>query len=151
MDTGAKTLVAQDFRHASQQESELVGEFIRRLERIFQIAYGGDIMSTETRHTLLLGQLKEGLKYNIFKGLAVSGALTYQGLCLAVKNEEKHQAELRKHVQYKKYSSQKPAENKPASPISMKQPPQLEKSTIQNKGREFQRRYYNCGVYGHIF
>ena len=105
-------------------------------------------MSTETRVTLLLGQLKDGLKYDILKGPAVSGALTYQGLCLAVKNEEKRQAELWKHVQYKKDSLHKPAEKKPALPkafkkkpasqIAMKQPPpQLEKSTVQNKGREF--------------
>ena len=65
LDSGAKTLAAQDFRHASQQESESVGELIRHLERIFQIAYGGDIMSTETRDTLMLGQLKDGLKYDI--------------------------------------------------------------------------------------
>lgn len=75
LDPGAKTLAAQDFRHASQRESESVGEFIRRLERIFQISYGGDIMSSETRDTLLLSQLKEGLKFEILKGPAVSGAL----------------------------------------------------------------------------
>ena len=80
----------------------------------------------------------------------MSGALTYQGLCLAARNEGKHQAELRKHVKYKKDSSHKPAGKKPASPIAMKQPPQLEKSADRNKGREFQRRCYICGVYGHI-
>ena len=99
MDPGAKTIAAQDFCHASQWESESVGEFIRRLERIFQIAYGGDIFSTETRDTLQLGQLKYGPKYDIVKGPAVSCAMTYQGVSLAAKNEEKCQAELRKHVQ----------------------------------------------------
>ena len=54
---------------------------------IFQIVYGGDIFSTETRDTLLSGQLKDGQKYDILKGPAVSCALTYQGLCLAAKNE----------------------------------------------------------------
>ena len=97
----------------------------------------------------MLGQLKDGLKYDIVKGPAVSCALTYQGLCLAAKNEEKRQAELRKYVQYKKDTLHNPAEKKLASQITMKQPHQLEKSTVQNKGIEFQRRCFNCGVYGH--
>ena len=119
MDPGAKTIAAQDFCHASQWEYQSVGEFIRRLERIFQIAHGEDILSTETRDTLQLGQLKDGLKFDIVKGPAVSCALTYQGLCLFTKNEEKHQAELRKHVQYKKDSLHNPAEKKPASQIAI--------------------------------
>ena len=53
-------------------------------------------------------------------------------------------------MQYKKDSFHNPGENKPASQIAIKQPHQLEKSTVQNKGIEFQRRCFNCGVYGHI-
>ena len=80
----------------------------------------------------------------------MSCALTYQGLCLSAKNEEKRKAELRKHVQYKKHSLHNPAEKKPASQIAIKQPHQLDKSTVQNKSIEFQRRCFNCGVYGDI-
>ena len=61
LDPGGRTLAAQDFRHTVQGETELVADFIRRLERTFQIAYGQDGMSAETRDTLLHSQLQEGL------------------------------------------------------------------------------------------
>lgn len=70
-------------------------------------------MSTETRDTLLHGQLQEGLKYEILKGPAVSGAPTYQSLCPAAKNEEKRQAELHRRIHYCKESHyNKPLEKK---------------------------------------
>ena len=37
---GSKVLAAQDFRHTTQNEGESVSNFIRRLERVFSIAYG---------------------------------------------------------------------------------------------------------------
>ena len=40
LDPGGRALAAQDFRHTVQRESEAVGDFVRRLERTFQIAYG---------------------------------------------------------------------------------------------------------------
>ena len=45
-------------------------------------------MSAETRNTLLHSQLQEGLRYEILKAPAVSGAQSYKELCLAAKNEE---------------------------------------------------------------
>ena len=60
-----RALAAQDFRHTIQGEAEPVADFIRRLEQTFRIAYGKDSMSTETRDTLLHGQLQEGLKYTM--------------------------------------------------------------------------------------
>ena len=62
LDPGGRALAAQDFRHTVQGETELVADFIRRLERTFQIAYGRDGMSTKTRDTLLHSQLQEGLQ-----------------------------------------------------------------------------------------
>ena len=53
-------------------------------------------MSLETTQTLLHGQLQEGLRYNLMKAPAVSGAQTYPELCIAAKNEEKRQVELKK-------------------------------------------------------
>ena len=149
LDPGAKTLAAQDFRHASQRESETVSEFIRRLERTFQIAYGGDNMSPETRDTLLYGQLQEGLRYDIAKGPAVSGAESYRSLCLAAKNEEKRQAELRKRVQYKRDTHQKPSDKKATPSTTVKQP-QLttEDETVPSRNRRW--RCYNCGERGHL-
>lgn len=57
LEPGSKAVAAQDFRHATQRDSEAVSDFIRRLERTFRIAYGRDVMSNETRDTLLYGQL----------------------------------------------------------------------------------------------
>ena len=100
LDPGSRTLAAQDFRHTRQGDNESVATFIRRLERTFQIAYGHDSMSTETRDTLLHGQLQEGLLHEVMRAPAVSGAQTYKELCLAARNEEKRLAELRKRKQY---------------------------------------------------
>ncbi len=100
LDPGSRIMAAQDFRHASQEEAEKAGDFIRRLERLFKVAYGRDNMSVETRNAFLYGQLQEGLCYHLMEAPAVSGVPDYQSLCLAAKTEEKRQAELRKRRQY---------------------------------------------------
>ena len=51
-------------------------------------------MSTETRSTLLYGQLHEGLRYNLMKAPAVSGATSYTQLCAAARSEEGRQLQL---------------------------------------------------------
>ncbi len=100
LDPGSRTLAAQDYRHTRQGGQERMSTFIRRLERTFQIAYGHDSMSAETRDTLLHGQLQEGLLHEIMRAPAVTGAQTYKELCLAACNEEKRLAELRKRREY---------------------------------------------------
>lgn len=55
-------------------------------------------MSTKTRDTL--EQLQNGLKHEIMRAPAVSGAANYQELCLATRNEVKRQLELVKRRQY---------------------------------------------------
>jgi len=79
LDPGSKAMAAQDFRHISQKEGESVSNFIRRLERTFQLAYGRDGMLPETRDALLYSQLQEGLRDRLMEGPAVSGAANYQG------------------------------------------------------------------------
>ena len=96
----SKIMAGQDFRHTSHEESERVGDFIRRLERLFKVADGYDAMSPETRDALLYGQLQEGLQYRLMEAPAVSRAADYQALCLAGKSVEKRIAELKKHRQY---------------------------------------------------
>ena len=96
LDPGSKALAAQDFRHAAQDENEKVGDFIRRIRR----AYGHDTMLSETRDALLYAHLQEGLKYDLIKAPAVSGALNYQALCVAAKSEERRLAELQKRKYY---------------------------------------------------
>ncbi len=61
LDPGGKLLAVQDFRHASQKDRESVAEFIRRLERLFQVAYGRDGLGVETRIALLYSQQQERL------------------------------------------------------------------------------------------
>ena len=102
LDTGGRALAAQDFRHTFQRDDELVGDFIRRLERTVQLAYGRDRISSETRATLLHSQLQEGLRYEILQTPTVSGAHTYGELCLSAKNEEKRQVELQRRERYRR-------------------------------------------------
>ena len=103
LDPSRKTLATQDFRHLAQGRNEAVADFILRLEQTFRRAYGFDKVGEETRHTLLHGQLQEGLKYSLMSAPAVSGAQTYAELCMAAKNEERRQSELvkRQHYQFK--------------------------------------------------
>ena len=126
LDPGSKAVAAQDFRHATQKDSESVADFVRRLERMFRIAYGRDPMSNETRDTLLYCQLQEGLRYELMRGPAVSGATKYQELCVAAKNEEKRLADLRRRQQYSKSSAQSrqtQSERAMANPDPPKRPP----------------------------
>ena len=75
LDPGNKTLAALDFRHITQKETESVSDFIRRLERTFQIAFGRDPMSAETRGVLLYGKLQDGLRIDLVsRAPAISGA-----------------------------------------------------------------------------
>ena len=62
-------------------------------------------MSSETRDTLLHGQLQDGLKHELMRAPAVSGGQSYPELCLAARNEEKRLAELKKRQQYLKPSA----------------------------------------------
>ena len=50
LDSGNQTLAALDFRHAVQKDSEAVADYIRCLERTFQMGFGRDKMSAETRN-----------------------------------------------------------------------------------------------------
>lgn len=50
----------------------------------------------------LIQSAQEGLKYELMKVSAVSGAGTYKELCIAAKNEEKRLTGLKKHEQYRR-------------------------------------------------
>ena len=141
LEPGGRALAAQDFRHTAQKEAESVAEFIRRLERTFKLAYGREGMSSETRDTLLHGQLQEGLKQEIMSASAVSGAQKYKELCLAAKNEERRLAELRKRKQYRVF------------PTPKKDDTTAKRSDLQRQQRSSgtsQRTCYNCGQPGHL-
>ena len=57
LDPGSCALAAQDFRNAMQYDKESVADYIIRLERLFQIAYGQEHLSSETRDAFLFSQL----------------------------------------------------------------------------------------------
>ena len=151
LDPGNKTLAAQDFRHTSQSTEESVADFIRHLERTFRVAYGRDGLAASTRDALLHGQLHEGLRYEIMRGPAVSGAQTYKELCVAAKNEERRLAELRMCQQY----------NKTHIPSSQDRPSkrvfdgkQVKHTTPKSSSKPTpslnMRKCYNCNKPGHL-
>lgn len=106
-------------------------------------------MSQETRDTLLHGQLQEGLKYELMRGPAVSGAQTYKELCLAAKNEEKRLAELKKRQKYLK--PQTPAPTRPTrrtyDPVSAG-PKHSE--AVGPRTAADAKKCYTCGKVGHF-
>ena len=65
-------------------------------------AYGSNGMTSETRDTLLHGQLEEGLVYELTSAPAVSGAQSYCELCLATRNEERRLVGLGRWRQYRR-------------------------------------------------
>lgn len=103
-------------------------------------------MSSETRDTLLHGQLQDGLRHEIMKAPAVSGAQDYKQLCLAARNEEQRLSELEKRQQYAETSSapSRPVRPPPADLKSSGSP-----SPKNGKSKE-PRRCYNCNKPGHL-
>ena len=134
LDPGNQTLAALDFRHLSQKLNEPVSNLIGRLEKVFQIGFGQENLSKETREMLLYGQLQEGLTYTLMESPAVSGAQDYKGLCLAAKREERRLAELKRKQQHLK--GERPQVNNSGNQLP---------STILKWPRP-NRRSGNCGT-----
>ena len=152
LDPGSKTVAAQQFRHSLQKSGECVSDFIRRLEKKYQIAYSRDDLNTATRDALLCGQLYEGLRYEIMLSPAVSGSQGYKELATAAKAEARRLAALKQRQSYSKV----PGNNNPTStPPST---PTGNQSTSRDLGKNAPsgpssgkdtRRCYNCGETGH--
>ena len=173
LESGAKAMAAQDFRHCAQHEHEDVSNFIARLEKTFRLAYGHEAMSKETRDTLLYGQLHEGLAIRIMEAPSVSGATSYSCLCVAARNEEKRQTELLKRRSYQTSSPRHqhvplPPQSSTRYPQQGARQPQTQRFTSQSSGTPQPRSYpqmskpvlgslhskavqcYNCRKSGHI-
>ena len=148
LDPRNQTLAALDFRHASQKPSETVSDFLRRLEHIYQIAFGRDDLSAETRDMLLYGQLQEGLSYSLIESPSVSGAQSYRELCIAAKKEERRLVELKKKQQYLK------AEKPPFESPTRKPFQKSSNSTTGNRAKPFMNlgplRCFNCNSPRHL-
>ena len=147
LDPGNKTLAAQDFRHAIQGNDERVADYIRRLERTFRVAYGRDGLATPTRDALLHGQLYEGLRYDIMRSPAVSGAQSYKELCTAAKNEERRLAELQKRQQYSRSKVPTPQDRMSKKAVDSKLPERTPPRPTLTQGA---RTCYTCGKPGHL-
>lgn len=150
LDPGSKILAAQDFRHSMQKDDESVADFVRRMERFFQTAYGRDNLSVETRETILYSQLQEGLKYSIVKSPSVSGCQSYKELCMAAKNEEKRMAGLLRRQQYQRGGGSRESSSK-----QKVQSDKSDKSQLTSKvtsGAQFKpvRKCYECGSTEHL-
>lgn len=50
----------------------MVADYIRRLEQCYQLVYGRDKLTMETKEGISYGQLQAGLNYHILKCAAVS-------------------------------------------------------------------------------
>ena len=148
LDPGSKMMAAQDFRHSLQKIDEPVSDFIRRLEKTYQIAYGKDDLDTMTRDALLYGQLYEGLCYNIMLSPAVSGSQGYKELCTAAKGEERRLAALKQRQQYTKPSSA-PVNSTPPRTFKPQESKQPTRETMTAPSTEA-RACYNCGQVGHL-
>ena len=79
-----------------------MSDYVTRLERSFQIAYGRDCLTPETRDAFLCSQLLAGLDgvscsvwISIIQTI-VSGSPSYKQLCVAAKQEEKRLIELKR-------------------------------------------------------
>ena len=153
LEPGARAFAAQDFRHISQAQGETVSDFLCRLEHTFQLAYGRDPMSAETRSALLYCYLQEGLSYSLMKSPAVSGARNYVELTLAAKNEEKRQAELFQRQHYQQAVTPRVGNRKLVDYTRTAQPSRVEKPPDrggQSPSVKEPRQCYNCNGIGHL-
>ena len=145
LDQGSLLVAVQDFRHVCQKENETVTDYIRRLERCYQLAYGRDKLTAETKEAILFGQLQAGLSYQIVKSPAVSGSQSYKGLCAAANAEEKRIVELRRRQHYQRSSTQQNPRLPPAQEIP--QPPSPNNSRLSYSTP---RKCYMCGSTKHL-
>ena len=150
LDQETQILAAQDFRHTSQKESEKVADFIRRLERTFRIAYGKDNMGQDTRDALLYTQLLEGLRMDLMRSPAVSGAHSYTELSIAARSEEQRLQELKKRQQYQSTLPKKTftKETKPTDQPAAPGRGQMGKNNTQS-GKRWPY-CHGCGKVGHF-
>ena len=155
LDQGSLMVAVQDFRHVCQNETEMVTDYIRRLERCYHLAYGRDKLTAETKEAILFGQLQAGLSYQILKCPAVSGSQSYKGLCTAAKAEEKRIAELRRRQQYYRCSGPprnvRPVEQQPTqSPAPGSEQPSTPEGNTQSTNSTPRKQCYICGDTKHL-
>ena len=101
----------------------------------------------DTRHLLLYGQLREGLKEQLVRSPAVAGAKDYLQLCLVAKGEEKHLVELKCRQQYQQLPSQPARQHDQQPSHTHKEPTQ---SSMPLAPARVPGKCSNCGIPGHL-
>ena len=130
------------------------------LKRCF-VGRGHDTMLSETRDALLYAQLQEGLRYDLMKAQAVSGALNYQALCVAAKSEGRRLDELQKRKCYRspQLRGTKKATNQPqisTAGSQLKPGQRHNRSSGPSQSKQGQsadsrmRKCWNCEETGHM-
>ena len=147
-------MAAQEFRHTIQRPGESVAEFIRRLEKAYQVAYGKDSLNHDTREALLYSQLYDGLSYALMRGPSVSGGQNYRALCVAARGEEHRLAALHRRQQFKSPSEilSRPRKQGATSLGSQPEVPPARNTKDPPSAplMETQVICYNCNKPGHI-
>lgn len=120
------------------------------LRRFSPLLYGREGTSKETREALLQGQMLEGLK-RLLRAPAVSGALTYSGLCLVAKAEERRLTALKKRQEYKDPMSVEIAPRREWMPPAQGRSRHYVERPSCNRGTggSSAGRCYTCGQFGH--
>lgn len=134
-----------------QKSGENVSDFIRRLEKKYQIAYGWDKLATATQDTLFYGQLYEGLHYEIMLSPAVSGSQDYKELATAAKAEERWLTELKQRKHYSKMASSS-SFTSTTQPTTLANQPTSRTSANASDGpssAKEPRKCYTCGELRH--
>ena len=159
LDSTNRPMATQEFRHSIQRSGESVADYIRRLEKAYQLAYGKDSLSSEVRDALLYGQLYDGLRYSLMSGPSVSGARNYQELCVAAKGEEHRLAALQQRQQLKAPSELSSQSRSKKFEMGQKQATESSQETTSSTtskpvppraSSETQLICYNCGKPGHM-
>ena len=149
LDPGRQVLAAQDFRHMLQRDVESVASYITRLERAFQIAYGHERLTVETRDAFLYSQLQAGLKLTLMESPAVSGSLSYRQLCTAAKQEEQRLLELKRHRQFRERTT-KNSERGQFNSQHFKTSHPITANDLVEQTEKPARKCYVCGSTAHL-
>ena len=103
---------------------------------------------------LLHGQMQEGLRDELMKSSAESGALAYPELCVAAKSEEQRQAELRRRQQHCR-AEQTKSDTRPSLSTSLAS---QANGTKRGQGKRLTpklargpRECYTCGSTDHLY
>ena len=91
--------------------------------------------------------MQEGLRLEVMRSAAVSGAGSYQALCLASKNEERRLAELTKRLQYRKAATPSAPPYSSTTALDPNRIKQCPSSSFKPKGK---LTCFNCGEVGHF-